>query len=313
MQKIVGIRFKPAGKIYHFDPQQIYLKIGDNVIVETSRGIEYGFVASKVRYMEEEDNLHPIKPVLRKAAPKDDKIHENNMNKAPQAMEICKEYVIKRGLDMKVIKAEYTFDCTKVIFSFTADGRVDFRELVKDLAAVFRIRIELRQVGVRDESKLLGGIGSCGCDLCCHRWLGEFQPVSIKMAKEQGLSLNPGKISGICGRLLCCLQYEHNCYEHALKLLPDTGQTVITPSGPGIVQKLNILKETVFVKLDSDDGSIHKEFSRDEITFDKKSSKKNQKRKNENGDASFEGVLEADELHELRELTSEKFDSSDSL
>jgi cell fate regulator YaaT (PSP1 superfamily) len=314
MQKIVGVRFKQAGKIYYFDPQQIYLKLNDNVIVETARGLEYGFVAIKVKYIEDDELKYPIKMVIRKATAKDDKIHENNLSKAPEAMETCKKQVLKRGLGMKVIKAEYTFDNSKVIFSFTADGRVDFRELVKDLAAIFKIRIELRQVGVRDESKLIGGIGPCGCDLCCHKWLGEFQPVSIKMAKEQGLSLNPGKISGICGRLLCCLQYEHNCYECALKVLPEVGQFVKTPDGEGVVSKLNTLKERVMVRLSSDDGTLLKEFAREEITFEKRASKKQKGNKGKNGaitDIVIDESLEADELNELKALTSEKFENAD--
>jgi len=311
MQKIVGVRFKPAGKIYNFDPQQIYLKRNDKVIVETARGLEYGFVAVKVRYIEEADIKHPIKPVVRKATVKDDKIHEQNLLKTPEAMEICKRQVAKRNLGMKVINAEYTFDSSKVIFTFTADGRVDFRELVKDLASIFKIRIELRQVGVRDESKLLGGIGMCGCDLCCHRWLGEFQPVSIKMAKEQGLSLNPGKISGVCGRLLCCLQYEHDCYEGCLKNLPNTGQPVTTPEGEGVVQKLNILKETVFVKVNSDDGPIVKEFPSDALKYEKRPPKKKSAKSSKGGiEEELTEALEADELKELAELSGEKLDTT---
>ena len=208
MQKVVGVRFKPAGKIYYFDPTNIYLKLEDNVIVETARGLEYGTVASKVKYVEEDEVTKPIKPVIRKATVKDTKTNEENLKKAEKALKICKEEIIKQKLDMKLIRAEYTFNASKVIFYFTADGRIDFRELVKNLASIFKIRIELRQIGVRDEAKILGGVGPCGCGLCCNKWLGEFEPVSIKMAKEQGLSLNPSKISGICGRLLCCLQYD---------------------------------------------------------------------------------------------------------
>ncbi|MDR2519841.1 MAG: stage 0 sporulation family protein [Eubacteriaceae bacterium] len=309
MQKIVGVRFKPAGKIYNFDPLAIFLKRDDKVIVETARGLEYGYVAVKVHYAEESEIKYPIKPVVRKATARDDKLHETNLQKAPEAMEICKRQVLKRGLGMKIINAEYTFDSTKVIFTFTADGRVDFRDLVKDLASIFKIRIELRQVGVRDESKLVGGIGPCGCDLCCHKWLGEFQPVSIKMAKEQGLSLNPGKISGICGRLLCCLQYEHNCYESCLKKLPSAGQQVSTADGVGIVQKLNILKESVFVKISSDDGAIVKEYPREAVKFDKKAGrKKGQGKRQPQATDAMEEVLAEDELKELAELSSERID-----
>ncbi|MCL1802686.1 MAG: stage 0 sporulation family protein [Eubacteriaceae bacterium] len=305
MQKVVGVRFKPAGKIYHFDPDQIYLKNNDRVIVETARGLEYGYVVSKVKYVDDYDVKHPIKPVIRKATPKDDRIHEANLEKSPAAMEICKKQVAKHGLGMKIINAEYTFDSTEVIFTFTADGRVDFRELVKDLASIFKIRIELRQVGVRDESKLLGGIGPCGCDLCCHKWLGDFQPVSIKMAKEQGLSLNPGKISGICGRLLCCLQYEHNCYESSLRKLPAANQQVNTPDGNGTVHKLNVLKETVFVKLYVDDGTIIKEYPRDKIKFERKSVRKKGHKSQINQLEGIDEALAEDELKELAELSTE--------
>ncbi|MFA0815960.1 MAG: stage 0 sporulation family protein [Anaerofustis sp.] len=304
MQKIVGIRFKHAGKIYYFDPQQIYLKVGDNVIVETARGLEYGNVAMKVKYVEENELKHPIKPVVRKATFKDDKLHEKNLAKAEEAIGICKEQIIKHKLEMKLIRAEYTFDATKIIFYFTADGRVDFRELVKDLASIFRIRIELRQIGVRDEAKMMGGIGGCGRCLCCNKWLGEFQPVSIKMAKEQNLSLNPGKISGICGRLLCCLQYEHEFYEEALKELPDLGQTVKTPDGEGVVLKLNVLLDTVNVKLNSDDHII-REYSKNDLQIIGK-------RKTMKSDQVDQELFE-DELRELKELTKEKFDNSGDL
>lgn len=304
MQKIVGIRFKPAGKIYFFDPQQTYLKVGDNVIVETARGLEYGNVASKVRYIEESELKHPIKPVVRKSTLKDDKIHERNIEKATEAVSVCKEQIAKHKLVMKLIRAEYTFDASKIIFYFTADGRVDFRELVKDLASIFRIRIELRQVGVRDEAKMMGGIGECGRCLCCNKWLGEFQPVSIKMAKEQNLSLNPGKISGICGRLLCCLQFEHEFYEQALKDLPDIGQIVKTPDGEGIVLKLNVLRDTANVRLTTDEHAI-REYAKESLELvDKRKVIKN--------DTVSVALLE-DELIELKELTKEKFDNTNEL
>ena len=304
MQKIVGIRFKPAGKIYFFDPQQTYLKVGDNVIVETARGLEYGNVASKVRYIEESELKHPIKPVVRKSTLKDDKIHERNIEKATEAVSVCKEQIAKHKLVMKLIRAEYTFDASKIIFYFTADGRVDFRELVKDLASIFRIRIELRQVGVRDEAKMMGGIGECGRCLCCNKWLGEFQPVSIKMAKEQNLSLNPGKISGICGRLLCCLQFEHEFYEQALKDLPDVGQIVKTPDGEGIVLKLNVLRDTANVRLTTDEHAI-REYAKESLELvDKRKVIKN--------DTVSVALLE-DELIELKELTKEKFDNTNEL
>ena len=304
MQKIVGIRFKPAGKIYFFFFLQTYLKVGDNVIVETARGLEYGNVASKVRYIEETELKHPIKPVVRKSTLKDDKIHERNIEKAAEAVSVCKEQIAKHKLVMKLIRAEYTFDASKIIFYFTADGRVDFRELVKDLASIFRIRIELRQIGVRDEAKMMGGIGECGRCLCCNKWLGEFQPVSIKMAKEQNLSLNPGKISGICGRLLCCLQYEHEFYEQALKDLPDVGQIVKTPDGEGIVLKLNVLRDTANVRLMSDEHAI-REYAKESLELvDKRKAIKNE-------DVSV--ALLEDELIELKELTKEKFDNTNEL
>lgn len=306
MQKTVGIRFKSGGKIYTFDPQQIFLKVGDNVIVETARGLEYGYVAGKVTYVDESELKHPIKPIIRKANLRDKKTHDTNLAKAPEAMELCKKQVEKRGLDMKIIRAEYTFDATKIVFSFTADRRVDFRELVKDLASIFRIRIELRQVGVRDEAKMIGGVGPCGCDLCCHRWMSDFSPVSIKMAKEQGLSLNPGKISGMCGRLLCCLQYEHECYECALKVLPDPGQTVKTPDGQGVVIKLYTLKETVLVRLSSEDGSIVKEFKGADLTFEKRPPKKKAEQKKA-AIAIEDGEFNEEELNELEKLSQEKF------
>lgn len=261
MQKVVGVRFKTAGKIYYFDPLGIHLEKGDNVVVETARGLEYGSVSSGIKYLEEDEIIKELKPVIRKATGKDRKQHEKNLKKAEEALEICRKEVEKEGLDMKLIRAEYTFNASKVIFYFTADGRVDFRELVKKLAAIFRIRIELRQIGVRDESKILGGVGPCGCELCCNKWLGDFQPVSIKMAKEQGLSLNPSKISGICGRLLCCLQYESEFYEDAIGRLPKVGDRVTTEDGRGVVERVNVLKETALVKFDNDGDIAFREYS----------------------------------------------------
>lgn len=295
MQKIVGIKFKSVGKIYYFDPMQVYLRVGDNVIVETARGLEFGIVASKVRSVDESELKHPIKPVIRKATKEDEKKHLENLSKAEEAIKICQQQVDKQKLDMKLIRAEYTFDASKIIFYFTADGRVDFRELVKDLASIFRIRIELRQIGVRDEAKFMGGIGCCGRELCCHKWLGEFEPVSIKMAKEQGLSLNPGKISGICGRLLCCLQYEHECYEEAIKEMPYVGDRVKTPDGTGIIQSLNLLARKATVALDNDGGV--REYSKCEI---KTIERRKQKQKNLN-----EEVLDESELKELDALNKE--------
>jgi len=303
MQKIVGIRFKPAGKVYYFDPQQIYLKVTDKVIVETARGVEFGEVASKVGYMEEGELKHPIKPVIRKATYRDEKTHLKNLEKAENALAICEEQIQKHQLNMKLINCEYTFDNSKVIFYFTADGRIDFRELVKDLAAIFKIRIELRQIGVRDEAKTLGGIGPCGCGLCCNKWMGDFQPVSIKMAKEQGLSLNPTKISGICGRLLCCLQFEQDCYEENLSELPSVGQKVKIQDGMASVVKLNPLMKKLTVKMDSD-NHLYKEISVEDI-LEVKPKERNCPCKNK------EAKLSKKELEELKHLENDKFSNKD--
>jgi len=249
MITVVGVRFKKAGKIYYFDPDEIPVQKGDHVIVETSRGIEFGEVVVGPKEVTEEDIIAPLKKVLRVATEEDEIKNQQNIEKEKEAFSICLEKISKHGLEMKLIDVEYTFDNNKVIFYFTADGRVDFRELVKDLAAVFKTRIELRQIGVRDEAKMIGGIGPCGRSLCCGCWLGDFEPVSIKMAKEQNLSLNPTKISGICGRLMCCLKYEHETYQCLRENLPEAGEKVITPDGPGIVVENNVLLETVTVRL----------------------------------------------------------------
>lgn len=274
MVKVVGVRFKKAGKIYYFDPHNLEVDKGDNVIVETARGMEYGHIVLGPKFVTEEEIVSPIKPVIRKATQKDDKVYEKNKEKEIKALEICKEKVEKHELDMKLIDVEYTFDNNKVIFYFTAEGRVDFRELVKDLASVFKIRIELRQIGVRDEAKMLGGLGPCGIPLCCSKWLGDFQPVSIKMAKEQNLSLNPTKISGICGRLLCCLKYEQDFYEEIGKKLPHEGQPVTVTDGKGIVFKVNALRETVTVKLEGDDAVL-KEYHLEDIKVERSGCGKN--------------------------------------
>ena len=249
MITVVGVRFKPAGKIYYFDPGEFKLVSGDFVIVETARGLEYGEIAHGPEEVSEKSVVQPLKKVLRAAGEEDRQRHEENLQKKQEALDICQKKIDARGLEMKLIDVEYTFDNTKVIFYFTADGRVDFRELVKDLASVFKMRIELRQIGVRDEAKMLGGIGTCGRGLCCHTWLREFDPVSIKMAKTQGLSLNPAKISGICGRLMCCLKYENEAYCALKTGLPDQGERVRTPDGVGVVVETNILREKVKVRL----------------------------------------------------------------
>lgn len=245
MYNVVGVRFKKAGKIYYFEPGDFLINKDDFVIVETVRGVEFGRVVVPPKQVEENDVVLPLKKVLRLADEKDQLIVEENKLAAKEAYEVCCEKVALHDLDMKLVDVEYTFDRNKVIFYFTADGRIDFRELVKDLASIFRTRIELRQIGVRDEAKMLGGIGPCGRMLCCSTFLGDFEPVSIKMAKDQNLSLNPTKISGLCGRLMCCLKYENDDYEEAKEKLPDIGDVVTTPDGQGIVVGLNILEQLI--------------------------------------------------------------------
>ena len=249
MAEIVGVRFKEVGKVYYFDPDGVSLKKGDRVIVETARGIECGEVAMDNRIVDDEEIVHPLKMIIREATEEDLKTVEENKKKEKEAFDICLKKIANHGLEMHLVDVEYTFDNSKILFYFTADGRVDFRELVKDLASVFRTRIELRQIGVRDESKMLGGLGMCGRPFCCGTFLGEFQPVSIKMAKEQGLSLNPVKISGTCGRLMCCLKYEQDAYEHLLKITPKQGATVETAEGRGTVVDVNLLTGILKVRL----------------------------------------------------------------
>jgi cell fate regulator YaaT (PSP1 superfamily) len=254
MAKIVGVCFKQAGKTYHFDPGVLELKCGDRVVVETARGLEFGFVRGCVREIPSAEVVAPLKRVLRMATEKDILRHDDNIKKKEKAMSQCQEKIRKHKLDMKLIDVEYTFDNTKIVFYFTADGRVDFRDLVKDLAGVFRMRIELRQIGVRDEAKLLGGIGACGRALCCHSWLPDFEPVSIKMAKMQGLSLNPTKISGACGRLMCCLKYENSTYQALKKGMPEVGDRIITQDGAtAVVTDSNILMNQVKARLVPDE------------------------------------------------------------
>ncbi len=256
MITIVGVRFKQAGKVYYFDPNNLVLSEGMHVIVETARGLEFGTVSSDPGEISERSVVKPLKKVVRIADEKDLERHAENMSRKQGALEACQKKIDEHGLDMKLIDVEYTFDNSKVVFYFTADGRIDFRNLVKDLAGIFRMRIELRQVGVRDEARMLGGIGTCGRGLCCHTWLGRFNPVSIKMAKNQGLSLNPTKISGICGRLMCCLKYEDECYMSLKKGMPDPGERVRTPEGTGVVESVSLLKEQVNVRLvENESGS----------------------------------------------------------
>jgi cell fate regulator YaaT (PSP1 superfamily) len=260
---VVGVRFKKAGKIYYFDPGDLSIQKGNYVIVETVRGVEYGQVVIDPKQVDENDVVLPLKKVLRIADQKDRMIVEENRAAAKEAYDVCGEKVSIHQLDMKLVDVEYTFDRNKIIFYFTADGRVDFRELVKDLAAIFRTRIELRQIGVRDEAKMLGGIGPCGRMLCCSTFLGDFEPVSIKMAKDQSLSLNPTKISGLCGRLMCCLKYENDEYETSKELLPDLGQWIETPLGSGKVVGLNILERLLQVDIPKQERVL--EFTLDEI------------------------------------------------
>lgn len=263
MYDVVGVRFKKAGKIYYFDPGDFEIPKDEFVIVETARGVEFGRVVIPRKQVEENDVVLPLKKVLRIADSKDRMIVDENKKAATEAYEVCCQKVETHELDMKLIDVEYTFDRNKVIFYFTADGRIDFRELVKDLAAIFRTRIELRQIGVRDEAKMLGGIGPCGRMLCCSTYLGDFEPVSIKMAKDQNLSLNPTKISGLCGRLMCCLKYENDEYETAKEQLPDLGDKVMTPNGTGKVVGLNILERILQVEL-AEQGRVL-EFTLEEI------------------------------------------------
>ena len=249
MNKVVGVRFKKAGKIYYFDPAEYEVKPGDQVIVETARGVEFGDVVVGEKEVTEKEIVSPLKKVVRLVTEEDLQIHEENATREKEAFEAGQKKVEMHNLDMKLVDVEYTFDRNKIIFYFTADGRIDFRELVKDLAAIFKTRIELRQIGVRDEAKMIGGIGPCGKSLCCSTWLGDFDPVTIKMAKEQNLSLNPAKISGICGRLFCCLKYEHETYQEMIKRMPAHGTKVRCPHGTGEITDSNILTGKVKVRV----------------------------------------------------------------
>lgn len=268
MRKIIGIRFRTAGKVYYFDPLGFDIKKGAHVIVETARGIEYGTAVGDIRELEEEKINQPLKPVIRIATERDEKQQAGNKVKEKEAFQICLEKIKKHNLEMKLIDTEYTFDNNKILFYFTADGRIDFRELVKDLASVFKTRIELRQIGVRDETKVLGGIGICGRALCCHTFLSEFAPVSIKMAKEQNLSLNPTKISGVCGRLMCCLKNEEETYEELNRRLPNVGDYVTTDDGlKGEVHSVNVLRQLVKVIVDTGDEKDIAEYHVDQLRF----------------------------------------------
>ncbi len=291
MVRVIGVRFRTAGKIYFFDPLQFDIKRGDHVIVETARGIEFGTVVSGAKEVEDGSIVQPLKPVLRIANARDMEQEASNKEKEKEAFRICQEKIRKHELDMKLIDAEYTFDNNKVLFYFTADGRIDFRELVKDLAGVFKTRIELRQIGVRDETKIRGGIGICGRPLCCHSYLADFVPVSIKMAKEQNLSLNPTKISGVCGRLMCCLKNEEETYEELNRRLPNVGDFVTTDDGlKGVVNSVNVLRQLVKVVVEEGDTKEIHEYEVDRLHFRRRHSKKERKE------------LTPEELAEMQEL-----------
>ena len=296
MAKVIGVRFRTAGKIYWFDPLNFQVKRGDHVIVETARGVEYGTVVGAPREVDDGRVVAPLKPVLRIATQRDDEQEAGNRQKEKEAFRICLEKIAKHGLDMKLIDAEYTFDNNKVLFYFTADGRIDFRELVKDLAGVFKTRIELRQIGVRDETKILGGIGICGRVLCCHSHLSEFVPGSIKMAKEQNLSLNPAKISGVCGRLMCCLKHEEETYEELNRRLPNTGDYVTTDDGfKGEVSSVNVLRQLVKVIVTVNDEKEIREYRADQLKFRRR-----------HGRGKKNGNADEKELKELEKLEREE-------
>ena len=299
MTKVIGVRFRTAGKIYFFDPLEFEIKRGDHVIVETARGIEFGTVMSGVTEVDDSKVVQPLKPVIRIANQRDIDQEAENKRKEKEAFKICLEKIRDHELDMKLIDAEYTFDNNKILFYFTADGRIDFRELVKDLAGVFRTRIELRQIGVRDETKIVGGIGICGRPLCCHSYLADFVPVSIKMAKEQNLSLNPTKISGVCGRLMCCLKNEEETYEELNRRLPGIGDYVTTSDGlHGEVQSVNVLRQLVKVVVDVGDEKEIKEYSVEQLQFKRRHGKKDKV------------DLSKEELQELERLEEEELQES---
>ena len=267
MATVIGVRFKKAGKVYYFDPGDLWPRPGQNAVVETARGIEFGEVVTAPRAISDDQIVAPLKKVIRIATEEDEQRAAFNEKREQEAFAICQEKVARHKLEMKLVSVEYTFDNSKIIFYFTANGRVDFRELVKDLAGVFKMRIELRQIGVRDEAKMLGGLGPCGRHICCGAFLGDFQPVSIKMAKEQNLSLNPTKISGQCGRLMCCLKYEQDTYEQTLKRVPKVGKDIVTPDGTGVIVEINAIRERVKVRIrvGDDDSFEVREYSMDDV------------------------------------------------
>ena len=307
MTKVIGVRFRTAGKVYFFDPLQLEIKRGDHVIVETARGIEFGTVVAGVHEVEDDKVIQPLKPVMRIAGERDIEQEAANKEKEKEAFKICKEKILKHGLEMKLIDAEYTFDNNKVLFYFTADGRIDFRELVKDLASVFKTRIELRQIGVRDETKIRGGIGICGRPLCCHSYLSDFVPVSIKMAKEQNLSLNPTKISGVCGRLMCCLKNEEDTYEELNRKLPSVGDYVQTADGlHGEVQSVNVLRQLVKVLVEVGDEKELKEYEADTLQFKRRRGKKGGQELSKEEQKELEKLEEIEEKEEAEERAEKR-------
>lgn len=301
---IIGVRFRKSGKVYYFDPAGLSIDKGNHVIVETARGVEYGTVVLSPRNIDDEKVIQPLKPVIRIATEEDDNINTENISKEKEAFDICLDKIKKHELKMKLIDSEYTFDRNKLLFYFTADGRIDFRDLVKDLAAIFRTRIELRQIGVRDETKLMGGIGICGRPLCCHTYLADFAPVSIKMAKEQNLSLNPAKISGVCGRLMCCLKNEEEAYEYLNSTLPHINDTVKTIDGyEGTVHSISVLKQKAKILITKDNEKELREYHASELTFEK--------RKNNSGTNAVAMPLPDEELDENALMELEKMEQND--
>ena len=305
MTTVVGVKFKEAGKLYYFSPGDNNVEVGDNVIVETARGLEFGKITLGRTEVKESELVAPLKSIIRKANEKDKKKHAENLAKKEEAMRLCQEKVDAHKLEMKLIDVEYTFDNSKVVFYFTADGRVDFRELVKDLAAVFRMRIELRQIGVRDEAKMLGGVGNCGRGLCCNTWLSDFEPVSIKMAKVQNLSLNPSKISGICGRLMCCLKFENDVYTHMKEGMPAVGERIKTPDGMAVVTDVNILENIIKTRLVLEEASKNNDkeekLSTEFYNYKKEEIKRVSKKHNKKNEDDL-GGLDGELLKEIKEL-----------
>ena len=307
MIKVIGVRFRTAGKIYYFDPADYDIKKGDHVIVETARGIEFGTVVGGIRQVTDDEVIQPLKPVLRVAGERDVQQEADNKLREKEAFKLCQEKIREHGLDMKLIDAEYTFDNNKVLFYFTSDGRIDFRELVKDLAAIFKTRIELRQIGVRDETKMVGGIGMCGRPLCCHTHLADFVPVSIKMAKEQNLSLNPTKISGVCGRLMCCLNHEEETYEELNKNLPHLGDRVTCPDGTqGEVVSVNVLRQLVKVVVETGDSKEICEYKAEDIRFVRRGHRQNKEEVSADELRVLELMEKKDKLENMEEKPVQK-------